>query len=181
MFWLAFGAFQKFSCGYFYDVCIKKKKIWWSHVGKKERKYGKQKTISRLKIISWLFKIFSRRSISIDSVERLGFSFLFLGTYMMLFYYMWECKVLCFTDIKLWTQRCVCIDFSFGLHCKNKECRGSPEQSSLLFLERHAGFFPVNDLESISWAVPLGCCKGLTWQVWDVQTLHMPKKGLTLD
>lgn len=156
------------------------KKIWWSHVWKKERKYWKPKTISRLKIISRLFKMFSRRSVSIDSVERLGFSFLFFGINMMLFYYMWGCKVLCFTDIKLWTQRYVYVDFSFGLHCKNKECGVSRAELPSL-PGKTSRIFPVSDLEGISWAVPLGCCKGLTRQAWDVQTLHFPKKGLTLD
>lgn len=98
---------------------------------------------------------------------------------MMLFYHTWSCKVLCFTDVKLWTQRYVCVDFSFGLHCKNKE-RGDC-QNRAPFPEKTSRIFPVNGLGSISWAVPRGCCKSFTQQAWDVQTLHIPKKRLTLD
>ena len=37
--------------------------------------------------------------------------------------------------------------------------------------------FPVDSPESTTRVVPLRCCKGLSQQAWNVQTLHIPKIG----
>lgn len=120
---------QNFNTGFFYKYIFKKYLI--PSIWKREKKYWKPKTISRL--------MFSRRLISIENVERLEFSFLFFSVYIVLFCYVWDCRVLCFIDLKSRLQRYVWSDFSFGLCCKNKEC-GVPEQCFLPFLERQAGF-----------------------------------------
>ena len=81
---------------------------------------------------------------------------------------MWDCKVLCFIDLKRRLQRYIWSDFSLGLCCKDKE-GGAPEQQFFPFMERQVG-----RPESTSQVAPLRWYRSVTQQAWKEQTLHIP-------